>query len=98
MLKVKSGVDGITGVNLLCILDVEVCGRRNRFFGCSGVPTFVVLPVFLINIGYFEFSCYGKIFMYFMFNFYSFFFFTFALLSMTVMFKCLFGNVICFSG
>ena len=71
MLEVKSGVDGVTGWDLGCILNVGVCGGGNRVLGCSGVPASAALPVFLINIGYFEFFlfCYDNNFTYFTYNF-----------------------------
>ena len=55
MLEVKSGVDGVTDWNLGFILHVGVCGGGDRVLGSSGVPTSAALPVFPINIGYFEF-------------------------------------------
>ena len=54
-LGIKSGVDGVTGWNLPCILDLGVSGAGKRFLGVSAGASSEVLPVFLKINGYFEF-------------------------------------------
>ena len=54
-LGMKSGIDGVTGWNLPCILNLGVSGAGKRFLGASEGASSEVLPVFLKINCYFEF-------------------------------------------